>query len=146
MDSYEDRLRRKAYSLWEQEGRVAGREDVHWEMARELVAIEDDQLARARPSLSAPGAPEAGEAIERSESIANAGESSGLAERPQGPRYREPPVASGAADSDRPTVARAAIEGVMRPLAAFAIDAVKLAIMKRLQDSAGAKRRRRPGA
>ena len=29
--------------LWEEEGRPEGRDEVHWEMARELVAIEDDQ-------------------------------------------------------------------------------------------------------
>ena len=48
------RIRAKAYQLWEQEGRPAGREMDHWDEARILVAIEDDRtsltpVAPARP-------------------------------------------------------------------------------------------------
>ena len=41
----EERIRRKAYELWEEEGRPAGREMDHWDKARILVAIEDDRTS-----------------------------------------------------------------------------------------------------
>jgi len=44
-DDLERRIRDKAHQLWEQEGRPEGRAADHWEKARILVAIEDDQTS-----------------------------------------------------------------------------------------------------
>jgi Protein of unknown function (DUF2934) len=47
----EQRVRERAYQIWTEEGRPEGRADVHWDMARELIAIEDN----AQPAT--PGEP-----------------------------------------------------------------------------------------
>jgi hypothetical protein len=39
--STEDRVRDKAYELWEADGRPHGREEFHWAQAREIIAIKD---------------------------------------------------------------------------------------------------------
>lgn len=41
-DDQDERIRRKAYELWVEEGRPDGRADQHWEMAREIVATQDN--------------------------------------------------------------------------------------------------------
>jgi hypothetical protein len=74
MDDIEERVRQKAYSLWEQEGRPEGRKDAHWDMARELVAIEDNQMLTTKPIMGRTGVGEAGEPIEPIEAVENAGE------------------------------------------------------------------------
>ena len=38
-----DRVSRKAHELWEAEGRPHGRDQAHWDEAREIIAIEDSQ-------------------------------------------------------------------------------------------------------
>ena len=43
MNDLEERIRRRAYRLWEEEGCPEGRELAHWDMATELVAMEDSQ-------------------------------------------------------------------------------------------------------
>lgn len=45
MDGLEERIRARAYQMWEDEGRPDGRADSHWEKARILVAIEDDRTS-----------------------------------------------------------------------------------------------------
>ncbi|MEA2933373.1 MAG: hypothetical protein QOD74_19 [Variibacter sp.] len=48
-EELQERIRTRAYHMWEQEGRPEGRADAHWDMAAELTAIEDNQrLARKR--------------------------------------------------------------------------------------------------
>ena len=42
MVDQEQRIRARAYRIWEEEGRPEGRAEVHWDMARELIAIEDN--------------------------------------------------------------------------------------------------------
>lgn len=42
MADFEKRVRERAYKLWQEEGCPHGRAAVHWEKARELVAIEDN--------------------------------------------------------------------------------------------------------
>ena len=42
MDDFEKRVRDRAYKLWQEEGCPEGRAQVHWEKARELVAIEEN--------------------------------------------------------------------------------------------------------
>ena len=48
MSDDKERIRQRAYQIWLEEGRPEGREAVHWDMARELVAIEDAQKATAK--------------------------------------------------------------------------------------------------
>ena len=43
MENHTERVRQRAYQIWIDEGRPHGRESVHWDMARELVAIEENQ-------------------------------------------------------------------------------------------------------
>jgi hypothetical protein len=49
MTDVEDRVRARAYQLWQEEGCPLGRELAHWEKAKELVAIADTQLATKNP-------------------------------------------------------------------------------------------------
>jgi len=49
MDDRDERIRQRAYQLWREEGCPAGREQAHWEMATELVAIEDNQRGTLKP-------------------------------------------------------------------------------------------------
>ncbi|OYZ92572.1 MAG: hypothetical protein B7X99_15870 [Rhizobiales bacterium 17-65-6] len=35
MDEEQDKIRHKAYQIWQEEGCPEGRSDVHWDMARE---------------------------------------------------------------------------------------------------------------
>jgi hypothetical protein len=60
MDDLEQRIREHAYRIWLEEGRPSGREEAHWDMARELVAIEDNQRDATKPN---PVATEGEEAI-----------------------------------------------------------------------------------
>ncbi len=48
-DSDEDRIRRKAFELWEAEGRPHGRDLDHWEQAREIIATEDSYASTLLP-------------------------------------------------------------------------------------------------
>jgi hypothetical protein len=41
MHDREDRIRRKAYELWMEEGQPEGRQSAHWEEASELVAFDE---------------------------------------------------------------------------------------------------------
>lgn len=56
-----DRIRRRAYAIWEREGRPEGREADHWKQASEELAIEDNigQTLAPNPSRgpddAAPG-------------------------------------------------------------------------------------------
>ena len=72
MDNFEDRVRDRAYRLWVEEGCPEGRSDIHWDKARELVAIEDNQKTATKP-VSVPRS-QSGEPIEPIEAVENAGE------------------------------------------------------------------------
>ncbi len=50
MDEREDRIRARAHQIWEEEGRPHGREEAHWDMAAEQVAIQDNQRLATRPN------------------------------------------------------------------------------------------------
>src|SRR5215467_10537421 len=71
MDNFEDRVRERAYRLWVEEGCPEGRSDAHWDKARELVAIEDNQKLATRPARRGD---ETGEPVEPIESVENTGE------------------------------------------------------------------------
>jgi hypothetical protein len=47
----EQRIRERAYSLWEEEGRPDGRAEEFWERARGLIEAEDDPNA---PNMISP--------------------------------------------------------------------------------------------
>ncbi|MFG1464942.1 DUF2934 domain-containing protein [Xanthobacter sp. DSM 24535] len=48
-DRMEEQTRARAYQLWLEEGQPEGRADVHWDMAREIVAQQENYLATTKP-------------------------------------------------------------------------------------------------
>jgi hypothetical protein len=70
MNTFDERVRQRAYRLWVEEGCPEGRSDVHWEKARELVAIEDKQKSTTKPVATE----KRGEPVEPVEAVRNAGE------------------------------------------------------------------------
>ena len=73
-DEREERIRQKAHMLWEQEGRPQGREAAHWDMATELVAIEDNHALAMTPLSESERALSAEQRGEPVEALENAGE------------------------------------------------------------------------
>jgi Protein of unknown function (DUF2934) len=69
-----ERIRQRAYQLWQAEGCPEGRADVHWDQATELVAIEDNQRFATEPVPSPDDLGPSGEPIEPIEAVENAGE------------------------------------------------------------------------
>jgi len=69
-EELEQRIREKAFQLWEEEGQPEGRSEDNWNLARELVAIEDNQSATTRPVSGE----QAGEPVEPIEALENEGE------------------------------------------------------------------------
>ena len=72
MDDYEGRIRNRAYRIWEEQGHPEGRADAHWDMASELIAIEDNHALALKPVNPELGLN--GEPIEPIEALENAGE------------------------------------------------------------------------
>lgn len=71
----QERVRQRAYRLWEAEGRPEGRADVHWDQASELVAIEENQgLATTPVEHSMDNIGPSGEPIEPLEAVKNLGD------------------------------------------------------------------------
>jgi hypothetical protein len=71
----EERIRRRAYHLWKEEGCPEGRELVHWDMAAELVAIEDNQHLIRKPANRSLQDPEiAADEIEPAGPVSTLGE------------------------------------------------------------------------
>jgi len=66
----DQRIREKAFHLWLEQGKPDGRAEDNWKLARELVAIEDGQMATTRPVSGE----RAGEPIEPIEALENEGE------------------------------------------------------------------------
>ena len=46
----EDRIKQRAYEIWEREGRPHGRDDVHWSMAVQEIRAEDGWVDEAADS------------------------------------------------------------------------------------------------
>ncbi|KIC83137.1 MULTISPECIES: DUF2934 domain-containing protein [Pseudomonas] len=65
----EKRIREFAYQIWESEGKPAGQEDRHWDMARKLA--EAEALApKAAPRKRAPAKPKvAAEPVEKAVAV-----------------------------------------------------------------------------
>ena len=74
LDDREDRVRKRAYQLWEQEGRPPGREMDHWDEASELVAIEENQKLATIPVGKSANAGPTGEPVEPIEAAENMGD------------------------------------------------------------------------
>ena len=96
--SPDERIRVRAYHLWEADGRPTGREEGLWERARELIAIEDNPTAgqlpnrmqaNPRPGPKKPVEP----LVEPIEAVENQGEFPGRltdqGERQQAPSRRK---------------------------------------------------------
>ena len=73
MADREQRIRERAYQIWLEEGQPKGRDQAHWDMASELVAIEDNQDLATKP-IHAPEQGDQGEPVEPLEAVENAGE------------------------------------------------------------------------
>lgn len=72
------RIRERAYHLWEQDGGPAGRDLDYWERARELVGIEESAGAGQLPNpQSHPGRNPAGMVVEEAAIQDNLGETPG---------------------------------------------------------------------
>ncbi len=63
----EDKIRARAYQLWEEEGRPEGRAEQHWFTARESLAVEENQESTYLPI-------DTGTDAEPIEAVENAGE------------------------------------------------------------------------
>jgi Protein of unknown function (DUF2934) len=74
VDDFEERVRKRAHRLWQEEGCPEGRADAHWTLARELVAIEDSQKLATKPLPREGAYGPSGEPIEPIEAVENAGE------------------------------------------------------------------------
>jgi hypothetical protein len=72
MEDFDERVKQYAYRLWVEEGCPEGRSEIHWDKARELVAIEHNQKLAAKPAPR--GARAGGEPVEPGEAVRNAGE------------------------------------------------------------------------
>jgi len=73
-DDREQRIRSKAYQIWMDEGCPEGRAEAHWDMATELVAIEENYASTLKPVQDAASSTPTGEPVEPLLTIENAGE------------------------------------------------------------------------
>ena len=92
--SLNERIRTRAYHLWEADGRSHGRDGEFWERARELIAIEDNPTAGQLPNpMQASPLPGPRQPVEPIEAVENQGEFPGRftdqGERPQAPSRRK---------------------------------------------------------
>ena len=55
IDEVEKRVQQRAYEIWEREGCPEGREADHWALAKEEIAIEDNQSQALMPNPSQGG-------------------------------------------------------------------------------------------
>ncbi|HYG91006.1 MAG TPA: DUF2934 domain-containing protein [Azospirillum sp.] len=119
VEDLEDRIRRRAYQIWEREGRPEGRKAQHWELAKEEIAIEDNYAGTLHPSPS-HGSDDTAvrtEPVEPVLSIENQGEVPGVADQgdeSQIPGYgdRAPwPDSEQSAARDRSAVGIAGVPG-----------------------------------
>lgn len=105
MADTEQRVRERAYRIWQEEGQPLGRELEHWEMARELVAIEDNQRLATEPNPVAQGGDRAytREPVEPLEAVENAGEFPTLTDQGEeqtAPRRRRSAARTGTLGTD----------------------------------------------
>jgi hypothetical protein len=114
MDDYDDRVRRRAYHLWQEEGCPPGREHVHWDKARELVAIEDNQKLATVPVKRARASGPTGEPVEpilAAESLGDLPTLTDQGEEQTVPKRRRSAAAAGASASTRKSPRAAGASG-----------------------------------
>ncbi|MBX9759997.1 MAG: DUF2934 domain-containing protein [Beijerinckiaceae bacterium] len=72
---HEERVRARAYKLWQEEGCPEGRAETHWDKASELVAIEESYKSTLKPNPTEQfeNSP-TGEPVEPIEAVRNLGE------------------------------------------------------------------------
>lgn len=75
-DSLEERIRIRAYYLWQADGCPEGRAQEFWERARELTAIEDNPSAGLvpNPTTRTGASPGPAQPVEPIEAVENQGE------------------------------------------------------------------------
>jgi hypothetical protein len=89
----DERIRIRAYHLWEENGRPRGRDEEFWERARELIAIEDNPTAGQLPNpVKRRPRPRPLQPVEPIEAVENQGEFpdrfTDQGEKPQAPKRR----------------------------------------------------------
>jgi DUF2934 family protein len=99
MEDFDERVKQYAYRLWVEEGCPEGRSEVHWDKARELVAIEENQKLTTKPAPR--GARAAGEPVEPVEAVRNAGEFPTLTDQGEQSAPRRAAVAAARAPTTR---------------------------------------------
>jgi Protein of unknown function (DUF2934) len=99
MEDFDERVKHRAYRLWVEEGCPEGRSDIHWDKARELVAIEQNQKLATKPAPR--GEQVTGEPVEPIESVRNAGEFPTLRDQGDQPAPKRPSVAAARAPVKR---------------------------------------------
>lgn len=89
----EDVIRRRAYEIWEREGRPEGRADAHWNMAREELAQAANQDTAFEPNPIATEGAHArrGQPVEPLEPARKQGDMPGLRDQGDEQSYRAPP-------------------------------------------------------
>lgn len=96
----EDRIRERAYRLWQEEGCPEGRAETHWDKASELVAIEENYKSTLKPNPTGEyeNSPTS-EPVEPLEAVRNLGEFPTLTDQGEEPVF---PDRSLAADAKAP--------------------------------------------
>lgn len=74
----EERIRARAYALWEAEGFPDGQHERHWLEAREIVALEDSQQSTLKP---VPDIADVGEPVEPALAVDGAADVPGLTDQ-----------------------------------------------------------------
>ena len=63
-EAQEERIRKRAYHIWEASGRPSGRDEEFWHRACEMIAANNDRpnpkVKRRRPMLTQPASPPSG--------------------------------------------------------------------------------------
>lgn len=115
-DDLERRVAERAHRIWEREGRPDGRSAEHWDMAREEIAIEDNQrdTLRPNPSHGPDDTAERAEPVEPTLSVESLGDLPGLTDQGEGmtgpgrdgpPALPEPHPAVRTAAAEKPPAA-----------------------------------------
>ena len=69
-----ERIAKKAHELWEAEGRPHGRDQAHWDEAKEIIALQDSESSTLMPASTGVDEP----VEEKTVSLDNEGEAAGL--------------------------------------------------------------------
>jgi hypothetical protein len=94
MDEHERRVRERAYRLWQEEGCPEGRAEAHWDMARELVAQEENQSLTTKPVAEGTAQPPGAEPVEIPEMVEKQADVPNLTDQGDKPAYPKRAVAA----------------------------------------------------